>query len=708
MLLLYIYAEIHYRYLILLYIYIYTMAVKKPKESMKERKLRKCKELLKKHKNATETKADKEKKIEKEVNKEYKKIQNNIQNIDEIKDNVDTIKKNIDDEFKEKNRQPELIEDNGEFAEMTVPLEKGLQKPEKYTPSVKKELYKSYLTKINKVEADVNKLKLDQYEKEEKKTLERKKILVELNDDTKLPEMVKLEVLDKLNKIVVERNRKLPKMIEKAGLTNYKENPIMVANLFPQFKINQVYSHTATTDYTDMFVEHNRFIKDILTDFVNKDMLTTNEHQIRLMAVIYKNMNPWLEKTGSRLIFYGGNLMRQIHRNVNEYFDPDSQDLFEKLFGNFVKKSDNDFSLMLGTGPLEFGNGSHEDMVKQFDEYYNKCYVEVSYILEKIRDEIMSDLFSHFSFFKYSDEYKKVEYNRIKLYLQEAASKIDDRIKIDDVRISTRNDQILLFPDNTIDFKKKDKINYYKNKENNVIYNSYNNALHFATPAIAHFALLRSKVNFTIEGTFVSSKTKKPYKMAHQYGGELIDFGMPYLVDGGAFGLKSKKYKEYGHEGKEWLQKWLNRKVEVIRNEEYDFEYMLYGNRYQVELLFWILFFFPGRPWLAPKYDKRVSRSILFEFYYLLDQYPVGLESLRTIKEHFLNMDTDMLKIIVKESKRAYETIENDDDRKNYYEWIAILKKYVTTICIGIDSLIEYFDGKKRITKKQLFKLNIV
>ena len=81
--------------------------------------------------------------------------------------------------------------------------------------------------------------------------------------------------------------------------------------------------------------------------------------------------------------------------------------------------------------------------------------------------------------------------------------------------------------------------------------------------------------------------------------------------------------------------------------KKYDFSYMLYGNRYQVELLFFILFFFPGRPWLAPKYAKRVARSILFEFYWLIDQYTVGSDSLKKIKDIFRNMSSEMLAILI-------------------------------------------------------------
>ena len=671
-------------------------------ETKDEEAVRKCKELLKiTKKKKIETREQKTKKAIKEINTEYKKIQKNLIDLDDIKEVVNTIKEDIEEELGASSSQKVYDEETGEI---TDPVKRGIQQPNKYSSEIKKSLVKSVIMEMDRSDSEINKIKtLDKFEKEEIKNLQRKNLLVEVNKKD-MPEMVKLEVLEKLNKVVLERNRQIPKMIELSGTTDLK-----TLKIFDDFKINKVFDSKIfdSTINSDIYVEHNRFIKDILTTFVNSEMLTTNDHQILLMSVVYKNMNPWLKKTGSKLIFYGGNLMRQIHRNINEYFDPDSQEVFEKFFGDFVKKSDNDFSLMLGTNPLEMGDVNDPDIVRKYDNYHNKCFVEVAYILGKIRDEIMSDLYSHFSFFKYSPEYKKTEYTKLKLYLQEAGSKLDSRIKIDDVKVSNRSDQLLLYPDNTAPLSQKNKTNLYKNTNTNVIYNSYNNALHFRTPEVGHFSLLRSKVSFTIDGTFVSNN-KKTYKMTHHYGGELIDFGIPYLMDDGAFSHHGKKYKENKKDGGEWLKKWLNRKVEIIKNEKYDFEYMLYGNRYQVELLFHVLFWVPGRPWMAMKYDKRIARSILFEFYYLIDQYPVGIKALVEIKEIFRNMSSDMLQRIVKETKLACDTIQTDEDRCNYNAWMHTLEVYVSKIIKGIDSLIDYFNGKKKIPKQQLFKLNIV
>ena len=683
-----------------------TKTKKKPRPKKEETKddedVRKCKELLKSKKKKPETRAQKIKKAANEINTEYKKIQKNLIDLDDIKEVVNAIKEDIEDELSATPSQKVYDELTGEISD---PVRSGIHKPDKYTPEVKKSLVKSVIAEMNVSDAQINKSRdFDEFEKEEIKDMQRKSLLVEVNNNKDMPEMVKLEVLEVLNKVVLERNRELPKMIEQSGITD-----LITLKIFDDFEINKVFNARIydSTINSDVYKEHNRFIKDILTTFVNAEMLTTNDHQILLMSVVYKNMNPWLKKTGSKLIFYGGNLMRQIHRNINEYFDPDSQEVFEKFFGEFVKKSDNDFSLMLGTNPLQMGDVNDPDIVRKYDDYHNKCFVEVSYILGKIRDEIMSDLYSHFSFFKYSPEYKKTEYTKLKLYLQEAASKLDSRIKIDDVKITNRHDQLLLYPDNAAPLPTKNKINLYKNTENNVIFNSYNNALHFRTPEVGHFSLLRSKINFTIDGTFVS-KNDEVYKLKHDYGGELIDFGIPYLMDDGAFSHHGKKYKENKKDGGEWLKKWLNRKVEIIKNEKYDFEYMLYGNRYQVELLFHILFWVPGRPWLAQKYDKRVARSILFEFYYLIDQYPVGLKALKEIKEIFRNMSSEMLQRIVKETDLACDSIETEEDRINYNAWMHTLEVYVSKIIKGIDSLIDYFNGKKKIPKKNLFKLNIV
>jgi len=712
----------------------------KPKKTSADPKLdadlKRCRELIKNNrKPRPKTSEQKLKEKTKEINNDYKKIQNNLQNIDDIKENVNTIKQNIDDEINASSKQVVYDEETGKLIE---PIEQGEQKRSKYTSEQKNTLIKKVINDMNKMESIVDKNKsLTDYEKEEKKNLERKKLLVAVNNNKVMPEMVKLEVLDELNKEVLKRHRALPKMFEKSKIKKYKENPLMLTGVFDNFKIVNVFNSSDVQfdeDYSNprhedadymnplhddadymntskdnkyVYVEHNRFIKDILTSFVNDEMLKTNEHQLMLMSVVYENMNPWLKETGSRLIFYGGNLMRQIHKNINEYFDPESQDVFEKCFGSFVKKSDNDFSLMLGTNPLQMGNVNDPKTAKMYDDYHNQCFVEVSYILEKIRDDIMTNLYSHFSFFKYNSDYKNIEYNKLKLYLQEAAAKIDSRIKINDVKLSNRADQLILYPDNTVPLSQKRKINLYKNNESNVIYNSYNNAIHFEAPLVSHFSLLRSKINFSIDGTFVNKKNKT-YKLIHTYGGELIDFGMPYLMNDDRFSHKGSKYKKIGGDGT-WINKWLDKKVEVIRvrNEKYDFEYTLYGNRYQVELLFYILFFVPGRPWLAVKYDKRIARAILFEFYWLLDQYPVGAKSLKIIKEIFRNMSSDMLQIMVKETKLAYDTLETKEDLENYNAWMNTLKLYVSKIISGIDSLIEFFNGKKKITKQQLFKINI-
>lgn len=675
---------------------------KRIKEKLPETKesldIKRCKELLKKdrEKRAKEKKPEtteqKIKKAEKTIIREYKKIQNNVSEIDDIKKVVDSIREEIGLEL---GASPDQAVYDDETQQLLEPIEQGVITPNKYGAEEEKALVNKAYEEMDKLEEVINELPdLDDFYKYALKNMERKNVLIKINNDEKLPELFKLEVLKKVNDEVLKRE--------------YTENPIMTVQKFKDFtkdfKLDEIFDNDIyTPDREDRYIEHNRFIKDILTSFVNDEMLTTNEHQILLMSVVYKHMNPWLKKRNARLIFYGGNLMRQIHRNINEYFDPESQDIFEKFFGAFVKKSDNDFSLMLGKNPLQMGKGN---VVKQYDDYHNKCFMEVSVILEKIRDELMSDLYSHFSFFKYSEDYKKNEYRKLKLFIQEAAAKIDSRIKIDNVKINNRADQLLLFPDNTVELKLKETIHYYKNSESNVIFNSYNNALHFANPTVAHFTLLRSKINFEIEGTFIKEDGTGTYDMNHQYGGELIDFGMPYLMDDGAHGLLSKKRDK--SEGNDWQTKWLNRKVEVVHNKEPAFDYMLFGNRYQVELLFFILFWVPGRPWLALKYDKRVARSILFEFYWLLDQYPVGVKSLKTIKKIFKNMSSDSLKKIDKETKLARKTIKTDEDRRNYKAWVNTLELYIGKITEGIDSLIDFFSGKKRITRAKLFKLNIV
>lgn len=649
-------------------------------------------------------KARQKRKAEKDTQIKYIQIQNKIGNLDKIKENVKNVLEDLDLELNA--TKGEIVHEDEENADV-APIERGIIKPKEYNTDKILEVAK---TKLKIQEDKIDNKNIDEYDKEELKNTIKRDALVKLSEVPNIPELKMLEMLKEFNDMLIKNSKLMP--VSQMSKISKITNNVISSGIFKKFKLKKDFEGEPSTKATDIYVEQNRFIKDVLTSFVNDKMLTTNDHQIRLMKVIYENMNPWLEKTGSRLIFYGGNLMRQIHRNINEYFDPESQHIFEEIFGNFVSKSDNDFSLMLGTNPEEFGDMKDKITQERYDLYHNKCYLEVSEILENIRNQINGDLYNHFDFFKYNDKYKQDLYDEIKLILQEKASKIDSRINIRSVKIGLRRDQALLFPDNKTDLINKRITMLFENNvdEKTYIYNSYNNALHFATPKTHHFSLLRSKVNFSIEGDFVSIRTGNKYTNTHQYGGELIDFGIPYLYDDSAFSPFSEKANSYktSKNDNKWLDRWLNKKVEVREDPTYKFKYMLYGNRYQVELLFFVLFDRTPRPWLAVKYAKRVARSILFEFYWLLDQYPIGLKSLKLIKKKMQTMDSDSLKRIVVETEKAYAICKTEEDFKNYDEWVTTVNKYIEYICKAIDELIKYFSGKKRITKEELFKLNIV
>ena len=515
--------------------------------------------------------------------------------------------------------------------------------------------------------------------------------------------------LKKINKIIVTKGKQLDldnktskefhHDIETYFKTEFK-NKIYNDPKFNDYQYAKSYPTAVMADYNDEL----KPFKDVLSDVVNTEFFASNKSQIQLLKTVFHYFKPWLDKHDYKLIFYGGNLMRLISNNIRKYLDPYSDDIIQKIFLKFVKKNDNDFTLMTKTTTRD---NSRDLTLDEYNSDFIRNYNQVLHIVSEIRNELDAKLPKHFEYFRYNDEHKKRIMSR---YLVEL-NKINKNYRFSSLKINAREDQILLFgkdkvlKDPKISREDSDYISLFNNKRRkSYLYCSFNNALEFFSKEDIYikFALHRIKFNFLTEVDAVFDESEYVFEL--NLGGEVVDVGVPHLM------LDSRWLRYNPKE----INGFVRKKTHTIHNDEYDFDYTVFGLHYQVELLMTMIYVSLDFPWLDPKYEKRIARIVYYEFFRVLDQHPVSTKSLKKIKKSILNMNTLFFKEIAERNKGYARKIKEEvDDReqsklqKKYDSYISDLDYYINAIGEIIDSIIIYFEGGRSLEVKRVFDLDI-
>lgn len=439
----------------------------------------------------------------------------------------------------------------------------------------------------------------------------------------------------------------------------------MTLKLIQKIKYNE-------DEYKDIF----RPAKGILTDVINNSFLKYNHNQLELMKEIYTTFNN--SGITEKLIFKGGNVMNLINQNFMKYLQPAQQLLVIRFFKPFLKKSDNDFSIFI------------DPNIDNYDEYFTRLNMMAYDLLNKIRNNIKTNLSLYFNIFTLSKEQKKLIFDNAKNELTET----ELFGKVTKLKLNPINNQIILL-DKAENYKSDINIyDYGKNKS--FIYNSANFSLKFLddNKNIIRFSLLRSKINFLINNS-------------DNMAGELIDISFPHKQDYEMSKLNTKhKFDNYI-------------KNNVFKGHTKDFTYYIVNNHYLVKDLYKILFETNKYPWLDNKYEKRIARLIYFIYLDYLNGRKVLLS-----QKTFNNMSNNF--------KQVIKSINNNKLYKNKIKvlndiTIATLKfikdpninlddleKYIKTLYYYIDAIekinsdfIKIVTGKSALLDLDLFNLNI-
>jgi hypothetical protein len=424
--------------------------------------------------------------------------------------------------------------------------------------------------------------------------------------------------------------------------------------------------------YSDMM----KPIKDILTDFINDYFIYNSEGEIKLLKLIYNEVNREINKYGVKLIFKGGNVMRLINNNIIKYFPPSSDKIIRNVFSNFLKFSDNDFTILINPN------------IENYEFIFYKINYDVLKALDRIRNILKKNESKYFYIFKLND----FELKNIKDELLEKLNKFCiDKKKNDDFCVKYTNIKLNPISDKLIILKnpkdRKSEVMIFEDVgEKNYFYNQLNFSLDFIDYLGKNikFSLLRTKINFIINDKINS-------------GGELIDISLPRKED-----FEMKKL-----DSTEKFNNYIKKKIDVEYNEEYDFEYYIINMKYVIPDLFKIIFINSEFPWDDKKYEKRLARLIYFIFLITIDKCKVSFDNLNKIKKSFTYF-INSVKNINNNQKNENEYLNdlilgiNESRQKSpdFEKMNELIKKtifYSNKIIEIIDSIYKYQKGNIKI-----------
>ena len=426
---------------------------------------------------------------------------------------------------------------------------------------------------------------------------------------------------------------------------------------------------------TSEFIDPQLKQKGILTTFINKNFIKTNDNELSLIHIIYSIIQPILDKYGLMLIFKGGNVMRLINNNVKQYFQPIPNHIIFDIFEPYLQQSDNDFTIFVNPN------------MKDYDQFMNELSFELYESLNKITSVILNDLGKYFDIFNLNDH----------KYLGLFKSLSDELNSKSMVNIGPTSNKIIDF-ENPLDTSSKIVVFDDTLIKKSFIFNSLNftlNFMNFMNKTI-RFILLRSKINFKVKNQNIA--------------GELIDISIPHRDDYGISLLNTTlKFNTY-----------LRDNIIKQHNYEYDFDYFIININYIIHDLHNILFNAFNYPWDNDKYTKRLARLIYFIFIDYLNSNPISISNYKKLIVDYQNFIyfIKLLHFNIPNNNHHLNTILMSLDKlmikindSNEYKFITLINNLMTyseAIIRICQELIKYLSGLSKTSESILFELDIV
>lgn len=419
----------------------------------------------------------------------------------------------------------------------------------------------------------------------------------------------------------------------------------------------------------DQYVDPEREIKSKLTTFVDRNLLTHNENELKLLKLLYSVVEPIMHENGLKLVFKGGNVMRLINNNFKDYLPPDSDKIIMDIFEPFLKQSDNDFTIFV------------DPNISNYNVHLNQLSFEIYERLDRVKDYLMTDLPHFFNLFKLSQQeiMKRFDELEKELNVHEVSFKgtHNKYIRLENIR--DKKSKVLVFDDNL--------------SRNTFIYNNLNTSIQFIDDGgnLIKFYLLRMKINFLLN-------------MKDDIAGELIDISIPHRDDSEMTKLNTT----------EKFNKFMQENVESYYNLEYDFNYHIINIKYIIHDLYRILFLSHKYPWEESKFAKRIARLLYFIFIDFINDRPISFDNFMSIRVIFGRFIFAILTL--KQTKTGIKTLDDiiistlkiKEDSSNFMMYIDLLKQYSDAINRICYNMLKYIVGTEYIDEKLLYSLDVV
>ena len=394
------------------------------------------------------------------------------------------------------------------------------------------------------------------------------------------------------------------------------------------------YPHTVEKR-SDELVDDNREFKDLCTDIIVKQFLSSDQSMFNFLTLVYGTFYNAIEQYKQAkglapldifFVYKGGNILRIISNDFLRELPRASSKIITDYYDQFFKRSDADFSIYVNP-VLENYDSVHSDMT--FMSYLLQVY---------IRRKFSSNLTDYFELFKYSREYKT---DLLQEYFTKGSMANSFKNEANKTFFGARLDKMIFLDiqlgkdparetyegkyDLAQEFTPKGKVaSFDLDKVRHGMYIQMNQSLDFSSPSgRIKFNLVRTKVNFNFLFTLANGKRVKK-----SIGGELIDVSIPHRLD-----------NNLAHFYEEGANNYIQQYRLTFGNKV--LEFLSYNYTYLAHDLEFILFQFVRKPWQTPKYDKRLNR--LF-YLYVIDLF-IKLPSISERKNVILDISNRVFKI---------------------------------------------------------------
>lgn len=458
------------------------------------------------------------------------------------------------------------------------------------------------------------------------------------------------------------------------------------------------YTYTTATK-PDANIDDSRELKDICTEIVVNIFMESAASNFNFLREVYSlfqnSITYYIDQKGLQqqsiiFVYKGGNILRFLSNEFLRELPGAAANDIHTYYKQFFKRSDADFSIYV------------DPRLPEYDTVFNDM-VLLSFVLQvKLRSVFRADLTRYFDYYKYTDQYMEtllIPYiNKLKnasVFTDEANKTYNGKV-LTEVLFEVPNNRKYIGKHDIGVQSVTDKsiVIFDIGEATNSIYVQSNNSLDFkAGKGRIKFTLVRSKINFNL--IFADNK------LVHM-GGELIDVSLPHKLD--------SKVAHFFDNLKRYIHRY------EMKNDTGDkIQFTSYSIEYLTEDLEFILFEFVERPWLAPKYDKRVNRLMYLYMIDIFNKVSTN-EARKNIMEELKKLATDPNKSI---TASAFEylllaklinhifllnKIVTNEDRGNFMEFLKVIDTNVNLVMGAFNNILEYCSTDGSIKLKKIYE----